>query len=63
METDISFTTSLERPTYSEWRCHLFGSSGMGGITWRPVKGQEPNRFWRFMQYVCFGNRWVRDAN
>jgi hypothetical protein len=43
----------------SEWHCKLFG--GGGGIDWRPAKGQEPNAFWRWMQYICFGNRWVKD--
>jgi hypothetical protein len=45
---------------YSEWQCHLF-ASGRNGISWRPLEGQEPNWFWRWMQWICFGNRWVRD--
>jgi len=50
----------IELPEYSEWQCYLFGSNGEG-ICWRPVKGKEPNWFWRKMQYFCFGNRWVKD--
>lgn len=46
----------------SDWCCHLFGSDGRTGISWRPLKGKEPNRFWRWMQFICFGNRWVREA-
>ena len=45
---------------YSEWQCHLFGSNG-DGITWRPLKGQEPNWFWRKMNYLILGNKWVKD--
>jgi hypothetical protein len=43
----------------SEWTCHLFGSNGEG-ITWIPSKGKVPNWFWRKMQYLFFGNKWVR---
>ena len=48
-----------ETPEYSEWECHLFGSNG-DGITWRPVKGKEPNWFWRKMNYLILGNKWVK---
>jgi hypothetical protein len=46
-------------PEYSEWRCELFGTGPMG-ITMRPLKGQEPNRFWRWVQRLCFGNKWIK---
>jgi hypothetical protein len=47
---------------YSEWCCYLFGGeSENSGIAWRPPKGKEPNAFWRWMQYICFGNRWIKD--
>jgi hypothetical protein len=49
----------LYRPAQSEWICHLFGSNGQG-ISWSPNKGEEPNWFWRKMQYLCFGNKWVK---
>ena len=50
--------TSLE---YSDWVCYLFGShNGFDGIIWTPKKGKEPNRFWRIMQYLCFGNKWIK---
>jgi hypothetical protein len=48
-------------PEYSDWICHTFGSNGRG-ISWRPLKGEEPNRFWRWMQFICFGNRWVKES-
>lgn len=60
-------TTMLERdkyefrtPKYSAWECHMFGGRG-SGIRWRPLEGRVPNRFWRWMQFICFGNYWVRD--
>lgn len=50
---------SINIPKRSEWRCELFGG-GSHSITYTPRKGHEPNRFWRWMQFLCFGNRWVR---
>jgi len=47
----------------SDWSCYLFGGYGTGGIIWTPDKGKEPNWFWRWMQYACFGNRWVKHTN
>lgn len=52
----------LEIPERSEWKCYLFGCKpGNEGIVWQPKKGGEPNWFWRAMQYICFGNLWIRD--
>jgi len=55
-------TTSIQlgNNQHSEWTCHLFGSNG-DGISWRPNKGREPNWFWRKMQYLFFGNNWVKE--
>lgn len=50
----------LEIVEDSDWECLLFGSTEGHGISWTPVKGKEPNAFWRFMQYICFGNHWVK---
>lgn len=47
------------RPAEStEWKCELFG--GDNGITWTPRINQVPCWFWRKMQYLCFGNKWVK---
>jgi len=43
----------------SEWSCELFGCGT--ALVLRPTKENEPNAFWRWMQYICFGNRWVKD--
>lgn len=57
-DKDISF---LKQQEYSNWKCELFGI-GPTGITINPLKGKEPNWFWRWMQYVCFGNRWTKNV-
>jgi len=46
-------------PECSDWQCRLF--NGGEGLSWRPPKNKVPNWFWRLMQYLCFGNRWVKD--
>ncbi len=56
METKI-----YNEPELSDWQCHLFGSNGEG-ISWRPLKGKKPNRFWRWMQFLILGNKWVKNV-
>jgi len=49
-------------PERSEWQCYLFGNRpGGAGISYRPVKGKEPNWFVRLMMLVCFDCLWVKD--
>ncbi|CAB4133183.1 hypothetical protein UFOVP250_57 [uncultured Caudovirales phage] len=48
------------QPEMSDWQCWCFGSQPGIGIVWTPLKGKEPNWFWRKMQYLCFGNNWVK---
>lgn len=52
--------TAITPNKYSEWQCQLFGSSPGSGITWRPHENEEPNWFWRKMQFLCFGHRWSK---
>jgi hypothetical protein len=47
---------------HSDWDCYLFGAVEGDGIVWNPSEKQVPNWFWRKMQYLVFGNRWVRKA-
>ena len=57
---DQSFNSlRIQIPEASDWQCEMFGT-GPTGMILRPRKGSEPNFFWRWMQYLCFGNRWVR---
>lgn len=46
-------------PPLSDWECELFGT-GQGFVFHPAADGRIPNRFWRWMQYLAFGNRWVR---
>lgn len=53
----------FSNPVLSEWKCYLFGASNNTmGMVYRPLEGNEPNFFWRWMQYICFGNRWVKEG-
>lgn len=54
-------TFACYQPEYSEWVCYMFCSSPGHGIYWRPLKGKEPNLFWRTMQFLVFGNKWVKE--
>lgn len=52
----------FRNPVPSDWNCYLFGNKpGVGGLTWRPLKGKEPNWFWRKMQWLILGNLWVKE--
>ena len=63
---DTSNVTSIEGLTiaqleYSGWYCHLFGSTGDNGFTYRPLKDNVPNRFVRWMMKLCFACTWVNN--
>ncbi len=45
-------------PELSEWTCCLVGKFN-NGFCITPLKGQHPNFFWRWMQYLCLGFKWV----
>lgn len=55
--------STIEHPVLSPWKCHMFGSYRGNSFIWRPYAGDEPNWFWRWMQFLAFGNRWVKDAD
>jgi len=44
-------------PKWSGWECELFGSDMT--LVLRPSEGHVPNWFWRWTQYIIFGNKWV----
>ncbi len=51
-----------EKPELSEWEVYLFGGRTKDtSIAWRPPKGKHPCWFWRKMQWLFFGNLWVKD--
>jgi hypothetical protein len=49
-------------PEMSEWVCYMFGGSKGDGLCWQPKKGNEPNRFVRWMMKVCFACTWVKEG-
>jgi hypothetical protein len=52
----------LKIPEQSEWRCYLFCNKPGGvGIIYRPITGQVPNWFVRWMMKICLGCTWVKD--
>ena len=56
-ENKCSYETITNTIEYSDWECALFGG-GFNGFVWVPNKGCVPNRFWRLMQFLVFGNKW-----
>ena len=56
---EVKYELSLHEP--SEWKCYMFGGiGGYNGLVYHPNKGNEPNRFVRWMMEVCFACEWVR---
>ena len=53
--------TFLKQPELSEWKCELFGTTG--GMTLHPTVEQVPNWFWRKMQFLVLGNRWIKEVS
>lgn len=45
----------------SEWKCYMFGAVDGSGITYRPIKGGEPNCFVRWMMKICFACTWIKE--
>lgn len=46
----------------SEWVCYMFGYGCVNSFVWRPLKGKHPNWFWRKMQYLLLGHKWVKEG-
>ena len=45
----------------SRWRCEMYGL-GPTGVILRPAEGNEPNWFWRIMQRVLLGHKWIKET-
>lgn len=60
IKSGLSEETKINVSEYSEWKCYLFG---LDNYVLFPSKGKYPNWFWRWMQYICFGNKWVKNEN
>ena len=51
----------INLPKQSSWTCYMFGNRpGGSGISYIPQEGRVPNRFVRFMMYLCFDCLWVK---
>ena len=61
LDRDGMITGTIQMPERSEWSCYLFGGSSGDGMAWTPLKGCEPNWFWRKMQFLILGNKWVKE--
>ena len=51
-------STVTPLPKLSNWEAYLFGDHGGIGLTWRPNRGDVPNRFHRIMQRLILGIYW-----
>jgi hypothetical protein len=60
---NISTENTLSIPKYSNYKCYLFGNRPdvNCGITYTPVEGRVPNRFVRWMMWICFDSVWVKE--
>ena len=54
---------TINTPEYSNWACYMYGSkkSDSYKTIYHPKKGQEPNRFVRYMMKICLGCTWIKD--
>ena len=52
----IGLAVRAENP--GKWYCEVFGLGDL--VHYYPDKNHVPNAWWRFMQYVIFGNKWKR---
>jgi hypothetical protein len=59
-QANTTHIPGLYSPNLSDWHCHLFGGTYENGITYRPLEGNEPNAFQRWLMKVCFDCTWVK---
>ena len=51
----------FHKPEPSQWQCKLFGCDTSTVLI--PAQGNVPNWFWRKMQYLIFGNEWIKNES
>ena len=60
-----TYSTTVDRWNQykpGDWECEMYGTGR--GMIYNPGKDKPiPNWFWRKMQYICFGNKWVKRKN
>ena len=53
------YTLRIEDPKY-EWKCEMFGMGDNFVLSFQA--GQKiPNKFFRWMQFVLFGCKWIKE--
>lgn len=52
---------NFPQPPRYTWNCELFGMGTALVITL--PEGKQPCAFWRWMQWLAFGNKWSRIAD
>jgi hypothetical protein len=54
--------SKINFPKHSKWTCYMFGNrpGANYGIAYTPQEGRVPNRFVRWMMYLCFDCMWVK---
>lgn len=61
VKTEDQITTiDLHNKVESNWKCYMFGGCNAYSVVWIPAEGTVPCWFWRKMQYLCFGHKWVK---
>lgn len=55
----LSGSFSFNTYSPSKWKCELFGMGN--SVVVFPAEGDVPNWFWRKMQYLFFGNKWIKN--
>ena len=54
----VAGAMAIRKTERSEWKCLMFGSTD---FTFMPLKGDEPNWFWRWTQHLILGHKWIKE--
>lgn len=58
MNEQLEFKEASPKGKYA-YKCELFGSGNLIALN-IPPEFKVPNRFWRWMQYLILGNKWIK---
>lgn len=58
---NLPYPYTVDIPKNSNYSCYLFGATPGYGMKYTPQEGRVPNRFVRWMMYLCFDCRWVKN--
>ena len=54
----VAGAMAIRKTERSEWKCLMFGSTD---FIFTPLKGDEPNWFWRWTQHLILGHKWIKE--